>query len=89
MKYRYEPQGVCPKQITFDLEGNVVRNIQFVGGCNGNLKMISKLLDGWTVEEIDAKLRGNLCGERGTSCADQLAQAVYKAYQRSQQDKQD
>lgn len=84
MDYTYEPEGICPKQITFHLEDNVVTNIQFYGGCNGNLKMLAKLVDGWTVEQIDATLRGNLCGKRGTSCADQLAVAVYKAYQRSQ-----
>jgi uncharacterized protein (TIGR03905 family) len=66
--------------ITFDLDGNVVTNINFLGGCNGNLKAISKLLEGATVEEIESKLLGNTCGFRQTSCADQLAKAVIKAY---------
>ncbi len=67
-------------EICFDLEGNVVKNIEFTGGCNGNLKAISKLVDGWTVEQIEEKLRGNTCGRRPTSCADQLALAVREAY---------
>ena len=67
-------------EIDFDLDGNVVKNIRFMGGCNGNLKAISKLCDGMTVEEIEEKLRGNTCGRRPTSCADQLARAVREAY---------
>ena len=67
-------------EICFDLDGNVVKNIEFTGGCNGNLKAISKLVDGWTVEQIEEKLRGNTCGRRPTSCADQLALAVREAY---------
>lgn len=80
MKYRYKTQNVCSSMITFDLDGNVVTNINFLGGCNGNLKAISKLLEGATVEEIESKLLGNTCGARSTSCADQLAKAVIKAY---------
>ena len=79
--YVYEPEGVCPMQITFDIEGDVIRNIQFMGGCNGNLKAISKLLDGWTVDQIEEKLSGNTCGRRPTSCADQLAKAVRAAFE--------
>ena len=79
--YVYEPEGVCPMQITFDIEGDVIRNIQFMGGCNGNLKAISKLLDGWTVDQSEEKLSGNTCGRRPTSCADQLAKAVRAAYE--------
>ncbi|MBQ8928338.1 MAG: TIGR03905 family TSCPD domain-containing protein [Oscillospiraceae bacterium] len=80
MKYEFEPEGVCPMQITFDIDDDVIRNIEFFGGCNGNLKAISKLLDGWTVDQIEEKLRGNTCGRRPTSCADQLAIAVREAY---------
>ena len=68
-------------QISFDLDGEKVHNIQFFGGCNGNLKAISKILDGWTVEQIEEKLKGNTCGRRPTSCADQLATAVRSAYE--------
>ena len=61
-----------------------MRNITFYGGCNGNLKAISKLVDGWTVEQIEEKLLGNTCGPRPTSCADQLARAVREAYDKQQ-----
>ena len=80
MRYNYPTEMVCSQVISFDLDDNVVSNIEFMGGCNGNLKAISKLVDGWTVEKIEEYLKGNLCGRRPTSCADQLARAVRKAY---------
>ena len=80
MKYTYPTQRVCARQVEFDLDGNIVKNIKFYGGCDGNLKAISKLLEGQTVEYIEEKLRGNICGFKDTSCADQLAIAVRKAY---------
>lgn len=80
MRYSYGTKGVCAMEIQFDLNGDVVRNIKFYGGCNGNLKAISKLVDGMTVDQIEEKLRGNTCGRRPTSCADQLAIAVRQAY---------
>ena len=80
MRYDYATEMVCSQQISFDLDDNIVSNIEFVGGCNGNLKAISKLVDGWTVEKIEEYLKGNLCGYRPTSCADQLARAVRLAY---------
>lgn len=81
MNYVYQTKNVCSQKIRFDLEGNVVRNVQFTGGCNGNLKAISKLVDGMTVEQIEEKLLGNTCGPLPTSCADQLARAVRQAYE--------
>ena len=80
MNYTYQTQNVCAGQINFDINGDVITNIRFIGGCNGNLKAISKLVDGWTVEQIESKLIGNTCGRRPTSCADQLARAVREAY---------
>ena len=80
MKYSYEPRGVCPMQIDFDINGDVITNIRFTGGCNGNLKAISKLVDGMTVDQIEGALKGNTCGRKPTSCADQLARAVRQAY---------
>ena len=71
---------MCSQMISFDLDGDTVSNIRFMGGCNGNLKAISKLVDGWSVDKIESYLKGNLCGVRPTSCADQLARAVRKAY---------
>jgi len=83
MEYTYRTQGVCSSLIKFDLNGNVVTNISFTGGCNGNLKAVSKLCDGKTVEYIEEKLKGNTCGFRPTSCADQLARSVRKALDES------
>ena len=71
---------VCARTISFDINGNVITNISFQGGCNGNLKAISKLVNGWTVEKIEEYLAGNTCGFKPTSCADQLAKAVRQAY---------
>lgn len=81
MKYEFRTKGTCSAVIKFDINDNVISNIEFVGGCPGNLKAISKLLDGQTVEYIEEKLKGNQCGMRGTSCADQLAIAVRTAYE--------
>lgn len=78
--YTYQPQIVCAQQIDFDIEDDIISNIRFTGGCNGNLKAIGKLVDGWTVDKIEQYLLGNTCGRRPTSCADQLAKAVRKAY---------
>ena len=83
MRYEVRPPNVCARMITFDLEGDVVKNVAFTGGCNGNLKAVSKLVDGMTVEQIEGYLKGNTCGFRNTSCADQLAQAVRKCYEES------
>ena len=80
MRYSYKTKMTCSQQINFDIDGNVISNIEFVGGCNDNLKAISKLVDGWTVEKIESYLSGNTCGMRPTSCADQLARAVRAAY---------
>lgn len=81
MRYDYKTENTCAQMISFDIEGNVIRNIEFYGGCNGNLKAIAKLVDGWTVERIEEMLLGNTCGRRPTSCADQLAKAVRAAAQ--------
>ena len=83
MQYTYHTSMTCSSQIQFDIDGNVVTNIVFIGGCNGNLKAIAKLVDGWTVEAIEQKLSGNTCGRRPTSCADQLARAVRAGYEAS------
>ena len=80
MTITYKTQGVCARSITFDKdESGKITNISFEGGCNGNLKAISKLCDGMTADEIAAKLKGNTCGMKSTSCADQLAIAVTQA----------
>ena len=83
MHYDYKTENTCAQLISFDLEGDVVSNVQFMGGCNGNLKAIPILIDGWTVDEIESKLSGITCGRRPTSCSDQLAKAVREAYDAS------
>ena len=84
--YDYITQYTCSKVISLDLDGNVVHNVVFNGGCDGNLKMISKIVEGWTVEQIAEKMTGNTCGRRPTSCADQLAKAVQEAYKASREE---
>jgi uncharacterized protein (TIGR03905 family) len=79
MEYEYKTRGTCSTTIKFDIEGNVVRNVKFTSGCSGNLKAISKLVDGLTVEQIEDKCKGITCGMKSTSCGDQLAIAVRKA----------
>ncbi|MFA7636913.1 MAG: TIGR03905 family TSCPD domain-containing protein [Monoglobales bacterium] len=79
MRYTYKTKGICSMQIDFDFDGNVVSNVSFLGGCNGNLKAIATLVEGMTAEEIEEKLLGNTCGFKNTSCADQLAKAVIEA----------
>ena len=76
----FAPKGVCSAQIDFDIDENKkLHNVKFVGGCNGNLKAIGKLVEGKDAAEIADILRGNQCGVRGTSCADQLAKAIDEA----------
>lgn len=79
MTFTYKTKGTCSQMITLDINGDVISNVSFTGGCNGNLKAISKLVDGMTVEQIEAKLKGNICGYKSTSCADQLALACRAA----------
>ena len=80
MKYVYMTNGTCSQAITFKLDKDVVSDISFFGGCNGNLKALGILLEGATVDYIYGRLKGNTCGMRPTSCADQLATAVKAAY---------
>lgn len=75
----YRPQGVCSQQIHFDIIDNKVRNVSFVGGCNGNLQGISRLIDGMDVNEAISRIEGIRCGFKPTSCPDQLARALKSA----------
>ncbi|WP_295155599.1 TIGR03905 family TSCPD domain-containing protein [uncultured Ruminococcus sp.] len=77
--FTYTPHGVCARQISFDLVDGKLYGVSFLGGCNGNLKAIGTLLEGHSAKEAVRLLKGNDCNNRGTSCADQLAQAVEKA----------
>lgn len=78
----FKPKGVCSMQIDFDLDDEKkLHNVAFVGGCNGNLKAIGRLVEGKEAEEIACILAGNTCGFRRTSCADQFSQAITEALQ--------
>lgn len=79
--YTYRTSGVCSREIHIELDGDKVSHVDFVGGCNGNLKAISKLIQGMTVDEVAAVLEGNTCGNRSTSCADQLVRGLREAQQ--------
>ena len=79
-KHSYRIEGVCPTKVDFDLDGNIIRNVKFERGCNGNLKAVASLVDGLTVDELEAKCGGIICGRRNTSCADQLVKAARRAY---------
>ncbi|MBQ9273570.1 MAG: TIGR03905 family TSCPD domain-containing protein [Succinivibrio sp.] len=74
--YEFTPMGVCSKRIEFALQDGRIHALRFTAGCPGNLKAISRLCEGREAREIADVLRGNLCRSRGTSCADQLAQAL-------------
>lgn len=73
----YIPKGVCAKEIQFEIENNRIKNVKFVGGCAGNLQAIGILIDEMPIDEVIEKFKGNLC-RNGTSCTDQLAQALEK-----------
>ena len=75
----YKTHGTCSQQISFDLEDGRIHNVQFVGGCNGNLKGICALVEGMDAKEAMSKLEGIRCGFKPTSCPDQLAQALKQA----------
>ena len=81
--YDYKTKDTCSQVISLDIDGDKVYNVSFMGGCNGNLKAIPILVEGMTVDEIEKKLSGVLCGRRPTSCADQLSKAVREAYKAS------
>ncbi|MBR0279971.1 MAG: TIGR03905 family TSCPD domain-containing protein [Oscillibacter sp.] len=79
--FEYRTRGTCSKLISLDLDGERVHNVKFVGGCDGNLKAISSLVEGLTIDEITDKVSGIRCGVKNTSCGDQLAQALRAARQ--------
>lgn len=79
MKYDFSPKGVCARRLEFELDGDIVKNVQFMGGCNGNLKALAALTEGMTVDQVCERLKGITCGLKNTSCSDQLAQALAKA----------
>lgn len=84
MKYTYQTKNTCCKQIRFDINDNIITNVEFLGGgCPGNLQAVPKLVESMTVEEISKKLGGIICGFKRTSCADQLSKAVVEALEKT------
>lgn len=79
MHYKYKPYGVCSSNIEFDINDGFLSNVKFTGGCDGNLSAISKLVEGKNAKEVCKILKGNTCGNKKTSCADQLSQAIDEA----------
>lgn len=78
-KFTYTPRGVCSAQIDFEIDGDIVKNVQFTRGCNGNTQGIGRLVEGMKVDEVISRLKGVNCNGRGTSCPDQLALALEAA----------
>ena len=81
MHFEYKTENTCSQLIEMDVNGGVITNVKFTGGCNGNLKCLPILIDGMKADDIAAKLSGVTCGRRTTSCGDQLARAVLAAKQ--------
>ena len=79
MQFEYNTSGTCSRQIIFEVEEGKVKNVQYIGGCNGNLKGIGSLVEGMDIDEVIARLEGTTCGPKNTSCPDQLAQALKQA----------
>ena len=79
MQYTYKPRGVCSRAITFELEAGIVKNVRFSGGCNGNTQGIAALVDGMPIDEVIRRLQHIDCNGKGTSCPDQLANALIQA----------
>ncbi len=83
MGYIYKTHGTCSSKIEVELDGNIVKNVVFTGGCDGNLKAIPRLVEGMTVDEVERRISGIRCGFKNTSCGDQLAKACRAAYEAS------
>lgn len=82
MQFEYKTQGTCSQRIFFDIEDGKVKNVQFLGGCNGNLKGIGSLVEGMNIDDVITRLEGTTCGLKATSCPDQLAKALKAAKER-------
>lgn len=79
MQYEYKTQGTCSQRIFFEINDGKLHNVQFIGGCNGNLKGIAALVEGMDIDDVIARVEGTTCGMKRTSCPDQLAQALKQA----------
>ncbi len=72
----YVPKGVCSREINIEVEGNIIKEVKFTGGCNGNTQGVAALVKGMEVDEAISRLEGINCGGRGTLCPDQLTKAL-------------
>lgn len=88
MEYMYKTKGTCSTAIKVTLDGDIVKNVQFTGGCAGNASAVSKLVEGMTVDQVEKILAGTTCGLKKTSCPDQLSIAVRKAYEKQTKSRQ-
>jgi uncharacterized protein (TIGR03905 family) len=79
MQFEYKTKGTCSQYINFEIEDGKLKNVQYIGGCNGNLKGISSLVEGMDIDEVITRLEGTTCGMKNTSCPDQLATALKEA----------
>ena len=79
MQFEYKTKGTCSQRILFEIEDGILRNVQFLGGCNGNLKGIGSLVEGMSAQQVIDRLEGTTCGMKPTSCPDQLAKAIKEA----------
>lgn len=83
MEYIYSPKGVCSMRMVFNIENNIVKRLKIIGGCPGNTVGVSKLVEGKNIEEVIQMLKGIPCGNKGTSCPDQIAIAL-EEYKKAQ-----
>ena len=79
MQFEYRTKGTCSQRILFEVEDDILKNVQFIGGCNGNLKGIGALVEGMKIDDVIDRLDGTTCGGKPTSCPDQLAKALKNA----------
>ena len=79
MQFEYKTKGTCSQYINFEIEDGKLKNVQYIGGCNGNLKGISSLVEGMDIDDVITRLEGTTCGMKATSCPDQLATALKEA----------
>ena len=87
MQYTYKTQGTCSVAIDIEMDGDIIKNVNFVGGCNGNLKAISNLVRGMRYDDVKEKLEGITCGYKPTSCGDQLVKGLTEALEASRAEK--
>ena len=84
MKYTHIPRGTCSTKITFEIDGDILKNVEYEGGCHGNLQAVARLVEGMPVSQVKERLSGIKCGWKPTSCADQLVRGIDEALNRGE-----